>query len=92
MFSRFLHLSPGSGSEDSESSNESPPSSQDLSQAPSDQKMFWEDLSCTWDLQQSRDLAVMFLGTTEGQNVEQEVPGFDSSVPPPGFVGSSNPR
>ena len=95
-FSSFPYLSPVSGSEDSESSNESPPTSQDLSQAqaPPDQKMFLENLSCTRDLQhqQSQDLAVMVLGDTEGQSVKQEVIGFDSSVPPPGFVGSSNPR
>ena len=95
MFSSFLRRSPGSGSEDSESSNESPPTSQDVSQPPLEQKKFWEDPSCTWDLQRSKDLAIKLLTTTESLSEvkqQQEVAKFNSSVPPPGFVGSINPR
>ena len=88
MFSTFPQLSSGSGSEDSESSNESPPVFQEIPKPPADHKMFW-------DLQRAEDLAVKLL-QCERQSpsvaVEQQVAMFDSSVPPPGFVGFTNAR
>ena len=94
MFSTFPRRSPGSGSEDSELSNKSPPTFQDVTQPPLEQKMFLGDPSCTWDLQRSKDLAIKLLATTESlsEGQQQEVAKFDRSVPPPGFVGSTNPR
>ena len=94
MFSTFPRRSPGSGSEDSELSNKSPPTFQDVTQPPLEQKMIWGDPSCTWDLQRSKDLAIKLLATTESLSEvqQQEVAKFNRSVPPPGFVGSTNPR
>ena len=89
MFSRFPQSSLRSGSEDSESSNESPPTFQ------ANSKMSGEDPSCTWDLQRSQDLAFKLLAAAESlreKEVEKEVAAFDSSVPPPSLVGSINPR
>ena len=85
MFSRFPQSSLRSGSEDSESSNESPPTFQ------ANSKTSGEDPSCTWDLQRSQDLAFKLLAAAESL-VEKEVAAFDSSVPPPSLVGSINPR
>ena len=100
MFSTFPQLSPDPGSEDSDSSTESPPTRQDVTQPPpaAAQNGFWKYPCCMWDLQQGQDLEVN-LGTTESPGVEKqekekekEVATFDSSVPPPGFVDSNNPR
>ena len=93
MFSRFPQSSLRSGSEDSESSNESPPTFQANIKPPTppDSKMSGEDPSCTWDLQRSQDLAFKLLAAAESL-VEKEVAAFDSSVPPPSLVGSINPR
>ena len=92
MFSTFPHLSFGSGSEDSESSNESPPTFPDITKPPPDQTIF-----CTWDPQRSQDLAVKLLecqreSQSQSAAVEEQRAAFDSSVPPPGFVSSTNPR
>ena len=93
MFSTFPHLSFGSGSEDSESSNESPPppTFPGTTKPPPDLPMF---SSYTWDLQ---DLAVKLLqcqrdSPSQSAAMEEQVATFDSSVPPPGFVTSINSR
>ena len=98
MFSELPYLSFGSSSEDSES-DESPPTFLDLTKPPPVPTMFWEDPSCSWDLQRSQDLAAKLLecqreSPSQSEAVEKQVQvaAFDSSVPPPGFVSSIHPR